>query len=55
MTKSAKLALVEGGVHSGKTSTSQHFFVYNLMLSPKYMNTTETSLENGVNFLLLHS
>ena len=55
MTKPAKPALAEGGVHSGKTSMSQHFFVGNLMLPPNYKNTTEASLVEGVNFLLLHS
>ena len=29
-----KPALAEGGLHSGKTSTSQHFFVGNLMFQP---------------------
>ena len=48
-----KPALAEGGVHSDKTSTSQNFFVGNLMLPPN--NTTEAWLVEGVNFLLLHS
>ena len=56
MTKPAKPALAEGGVHSGKTSTSQHFFVGNLMLPPNSKNMTEESLMEGVNVLiLLHS
>ena len=54
MTKSAKFALAEGGVHSIKPSTSQHFVV-NLMFLLNYKNTTKTSLVEGVNFLLLRS
>ena len=49
-----KLALADGGVHSGETSTSQHFLVGNLMLPHNYKNTTEASLVEGVNFLPLH-
>ena len=54
MTKPVKPALAEGGVHSGETSTSQPFFVSNIMLTPNSKNTTEASLVEGVNFLLLH-
>ena len=39
-----KPALAEGGVHSGKASTSLHFFVGNLMLPLNYKNTTEVSM-----------
>ena len=55
MIKSAKPVLAEGGVHSGETSTSQHFFVGNLRLTPNYKNTTEALLVKGVNCLLLYS
>ena len=44
MTKPGKPALDEGGVHSSEASTSQQFFVRNLMLSTKSENTTEVSL-----------
>ena len=47
--------LAEGVVFSGKTSTSQHFFVENLMLPPNSKNKTETSLVEGVIFVLLNS
>ena len=50
-----KPALTEGVVHSCETSTFQHFFIGNLMLLPNSENTTEASLVEGVNFLLLHS
>ena len=51
MNKPAKPALTEGGVHNGKTSTSQQFFVGNLMLlSPNSKNTNEASLVEGVIF-----
>ena len=55
MTKPVKPVLAEDGVHSGKNSTSQHFFIGNLMLphNSKYM--TKASLVYGINFLLLHS
>ena len=53
MTKPAKPALAEGGLHSGETSTSHHFFVDNLMLSPDSKNTTEESLVVFVGVLLL--
>ena len=39
---------------SGETSTSQHYFVCNFMLPPNSENTTEASLVEDVNFLLLH-
>ena len=55
MTKSTKPALADGGVRSGETSTSQYFFVSNLMLPLNSKNTTEDSLVEGVNFLFLHS
>ena len=55
MTKPAKPALAEIGVHSGKTSTPKYFFFGNLMLPSNSKNTTEASLMEGVNFLLLHS
>ena len=54
MTKPAKPALAEGGVHSSETSTSHHFFVGGLLLPPNSENTTEASLVKGVNFLFLH-
>ena len=49
MTKPAKPG-AEGNVHSGETSTSQHFVVGKLMLPLYYENTTEASLVEGVNF-----
>ena len=52
MTRSA---LAEGGIYSGKTSTSQHFFIGNLMLPLNSKNTTEGSLLEGVNFIFLNS
>ena len=55
MVKPAKPALAESGGDSGKTSTSQHFFVGNLILPPNSRNTTEASLVESVNFLFLHS
>ena len=55
MTNPAKPALAEGGVHSSEFSTSQHFFVGNLLLPPNSKNTAETSLVESVNFLLIHS
>ena len=55
MTKPAKPALAEGGIHSGKTSTFQHFVVGNLMMSPNSKNTTEALLVKGVDFLLLQT
>ena len=54
MTKSPKPALAEGSVYSGKTSTSQNFFVGNFMLPHNSKNTTEALLVDGVNFLSLH-
>ena len=47
--------MIKSIVHNGKTSLSQHFFVGNLMLLPNSENTTEASLVEGVNFLLLYS
>ena len=47
--------LIVGVVHSGETSTSQHFFDGNIMLSPNSKNTTEASMVEGVIFLLMHS
>ena len=55
MTKPAKPALAEDGLHSGKTSTPQHFFVGNLIFPPNSKNTTEASFVEGVNVLFLHS
>ena len=54
MTKPAMPALAEGGVHSGETSMSQHFFVDNLMLPPNSKNTVEILLVEGVNFIILY-
>ena len=51
----AKPALAEDDVQCGKTSTSHYFFVGNLMVPFNSKNTTEASLVEGVNFLLLHS
>ena len=51
MTKQAKPALAEGGVHSGKTSTSQHFFVGILML-PINAKHTPGGIIGGRFFLL---
>ena len=51
MTKQAKPVLADGGVYSCKTSTSQHFFVNNLMLPSNSKNMAEASLVKGVNFL----
>ena len=50
MTKPAKPALAEVGLHSGETSTSQHFFVGNLLLPPNSKNMTEALLVEGVFF-----
>ena len=47
--------LNEGGVYSGKTSTSQNFFAGNLMLTLNSKYTEETSLVEGINFNFLHS
>ena len=44
MTKITNSVLAEGGLHSGETSTSENFFVRNLLLPPIFENTTETSL-----------
>ena len=53
MTKLAKPALAEGGVYNGETSSSQHFFVGNLLLPPNSENTTKALLVEGVNVLLM--
>ena len=42
------------GVESGEISTSQHFFIGDFMLLSTSKNTTEPSLVERVNFLLLH-
>ena len=49
----AKPAPAEGGVQSGETSTSQHFFIGNLLLPPNSESTTEAMFVKCVNFLLL--
>ena len=48
-----KPALDVGDLHIDETSTSQHFFVGNLLLAPNFANTTEASLVKGVNLLLV--
>ena len=50
MTKPAKPALAEDGIHSSEISTSQHLFIGNLLLPPNSENTTEALLV-GLNFV----